>query len=66
MDLSNVYRYLGGLVCTKDGKLPPESQREEIWAKLRSAGIQPWELFVCDNRDDTPGAIDAGPPPLAR
>lgn len=59
-------RYLGGLVCTKDGELPPTSVQEEIWAKLRSAGIEPWELFVVDNRSDTPGAIAAGPPPLSR
>jgi hypothetical protein len=59
-------RYLGGLVCTKDGELPPESARDEIWSKLQSAGIEPWELFVCDNRSDTPGAIAAGPPPLER
>jgi len=57
-------RYLGGLVCTADGTLPPESARKEIWPKLQSAGIEPWELFVCDNRSDTPGAIAAGEPPL--
>ena len=58
-------RYLGGLLCTADGSLPSESVREEkIYPKLRSAGIDPWELFIVDNSDDTPGAIDAGPPPL--
>lgn len=59
-------RYLGGLICTKDGELPPESARDEIWSKLKTAGIEPWELFVCDNRSDTPGAVAAGPPPLQR
>jgi len=44
--------------------LPSESEREPIYEKLRSAGIDPWELFEVDNRDDTPGAISAGPPPL--
>lgn len=59
-------RYLGGLVCTKNGDLPSEAEREEIWSKLRSAGMEPWELFVCDNRSDTEGALAAGPPPLER
>jgi len=44
--------------------LPDESVRGPIYEKLRSAGIDPWELFVVDNRDDSPGAISAGPPPL--
>ena len=57
-------RYLGGLLCTSDGSLPPESAREAIYAKLRTAGIDPWELFVVDNRVDSPGALNAGPPPL--
>ena len=58
-------RYLGGLLCTADGSLPSESEREDkIYAKLRSAGIDPWELFVVDNREDSVGALDAGPPPL--
>lgn len=51
-------------MCTADGLLPPESKRESIYKKLRSAGIEPWELYVVDNRNDTVGAIDAGPPPL--
>eukprot|EP00560_Eucampia_antarctica_P004442 CAMPEP_0197841776 /NCGR_PEP_ID=MMETSP1437-20131217/46367_1 /TAXON_ID=49252 ORGANISM="Eucampia antarctica, Strain CCMP1452" /NCGR_SAMPLE_ID=MMETSP1437 /ASSEMBLY_ACC=CAM_ASM_001096 /LENGTH=578 /DNA_ID=CAMNT_0043451577 /DNA_START=108 /DNA_END=1844 /DNA_ORIENTATION=+ len=57
-------RYLGGLLCTADGLLPPESERDEIWKALKSAGIEPWELYVVDNRKDTPGAIGAGEPPL--
>jgi hypothetical protein len=55
-------RYLGGLLCTADGSLPAD--REHIYDKLRSAGIEPWELFVVDNRDDSIGAKQAGPPPL--
>ncbi len=57
-------QYLGGLLCTADGTLPAEEKREPIYAKLRSAGIAPWELFVVDNSVDSEGAIDAGPPPL--
>lgn len=59
-------RYLGGLICTKDGELPPDSVRDEIFSHIKRAGIQPWELFVVDNRSDTDGAIAAGPPPLSR
>jgi hypothetical protein len=51
-------------LCTVDGALPAESARGPIYEKLRSAGIDPWELFVVDNRCDSPGAISAGPPPL--
>lgn len=58
-------RYLGGLLCTADGSLPSESERKEkIYPMLRSAGIEPWELFVVDNSADSAGALDAGPPPL--
>jgi hypothetical protein len=57
-------RYLGGLLCTPNGSLPEESQLPQIWDSFRSAGIQPWELYVVDNRKDTPASIDAGPPPL--
>ena len=58
-------RYLGGLLCTADGTLPSESEREEkIYPKLRSAGIDPWELFIVDNSKDSAGALAAGPPPL--
>lgn len=57
-------QYLGGLLCTPDGSMPGESQMPAIWDCLRNAGIQPWELYVVDNRLDSPGAIDAGPPPL--
>jgi hypothetical protein len=57
-------RYIGGLLCTPDGTLPPESELEKIWEVLRSAEIEPWELFVVDNNDSSPGALEAGPPPL--
>jgi hypothetical protein len=57
-------RYLGGLLCTSDGSLPPMSKREPIYNKLRSAGIDPWELFVVDNSINSPRALDAGEPPL--
>jgi hypothetical protein len=36
----------------------------EIWDVLRSAGIEPWELFVVDNDPNSKEAIAAGPPPL--
>eukprot|EP00980_Cylindrotheca_fusiformis_P021076 scaffold8079_cov121-Cylindrotheca_fusiformis.AAC.4 len=55
-------RYLGGLLCTSDGSLPKEL--EEIYGKFRSAGIDPWELFIVDNSPDSPGALEAGEPPL--
>eukprot|EP00978_Attheya_sp_CCMP212_P006776 scaffold15757_cov54-Attheya_sp.AAC.3 len=57
-------RYLGGLLCTPDGSLPPMDQWDEIWKALRSVGIQPWELFVVDNDPKSEDYIDAGPPPL--
>jgi hypothetical protein len=57
-------RYLGGLLCTPDGGLPEEHQLPQIWDSFRSAGIQPWELYLVDNRKDTPASIEAGPPPL--
>lgn len=57
-------RYLGGLLCTADGSLPDESQRPEIWRVLRSAGIQPWDLYTVNNDLTSPGAQEAGPPPL--
>lgn len=57
-------RYIGGLICTPDGALPPQSELEKIWGVLRSAEIEPWELFVVDNNDSSPGALEAGPPPL--
>jgi len=57
--------YLGGLLCTSDGSLPSESERKEkIYPKLRSAGIDPWELFIVDNSEDSVGMIAAGPAPL--
>ena len=57
-------RYLGGLLCTPDGTLPPATELEKIWEVLRSAEIEPWELFVVDNNDKSSGSIEAGPPPL--
>lgn len=57
-------RYLGGLVCTCDGSLPPAEARPEIWKVLRKAGIEPWELFIVNNDLSSPGALEAGPPPL--
>lgn len=57
-------RYLGGLLCTADGSLPPEESREEIWKVMRNCGMEPWELFVVDNNLQSPGAIEAGKPPL--
>lgn len=57
-------QYLGGLVCTPDGTLPPESARTEIWEALEGAGISPWDLYVVNNDPTTAGAIAAGPPPL--
>jgi len=71
-------RYLGGLLCTADGSLDPildKSQKgsttkpegpmvDHVYSKLRSAGIEPWELFCVDNRVDSPEALDAGEAPL--
>jgi hypothetical protein len=58
-------RYLGGLLCTPDGFLPKKADDlAAIWQCFQSAGIQPWELYVVDNRVDTVEAVDAGPPPL--
>lgn len=57
-------RYLGGLLCTPTGELPPEEDLDEIWQVLRSAEIEPFELFVVNNDDTSPGALAAGPPPL--
>jgi VDE lipocalin domain len=57
-------RYLGGLLCTPDGNMPKAADLPAIWQCFRTAGIQPWELYVVDNRVDTADAMDAGPPPL--
>jgi VDE lipocalin domain len=58
-------QYLGGLLCTPDGKMPTNpNELKIIWDHFRTAGIQPWELYSVDNRVDTPEAIEAGPPPL--
>jgi len=55
-------RYLGGLLCTKDGLLPPPSTLEKIWGVLEKTSIAPWELFVVDN--DDADVARAGSPPL--
>jgi len=52
------------LLCTADGSLPPKEELEHIWNLFRSAGIEPWELFVVDNDMNSQGAIEAGPAPL--
>ena len=57
-------RYLGGLLCTPDGNLPQEEDKDKVWDALQRVHIQPWELYVVDNNSDSPGAMDAGPPPL--
>lgn len=57
-------RYIGGLLCTPDGSLPPPEDLDEIWRIFRLAEIEPWELFVVDNNETTSGALAAGPPPL--
>jgi hypothetical protein len=57
-------RYIGGLLCTPDGRLPPPEDLDGIWRIFRSAEIEPWELFVVDNDESSAGALAAGPPPL--
>ncbi|KAL3787384.1 hypothetical protein ACHAW5_008430 [Stephanodiscus triporus] len=57
-------RYIGGLLCTPDGRLPPSKDLDDIWRIFRSAEIEPWELFVVDNDETSSGALSAGPPPL--
>ncbi len=57
-------RYLGGLLCTPDGQLPPSQDVDEIWDLFRSAEIEPWELFLVDNDGTSTSALTAGPPPL--
>lgn len=57
-------QYLGGLLCTPDGSVPDQTVLPQIWDCFRTAGIEPWELYMVDNRRDTPGAIDAGIAPL--
>jgi hypothetical protein len=55
-------RYLGGLLCTKDGLLPPKDTLKEIWGVLEKTSMAPWEMFVVNNDDSD--AVEAGPPPL--
>jgi len=57
-------RYLGGLLCTPDGSLPPPEKLEEIWKALKITGIAPWELFAVNNDDTCSDTVSAGPPPL--
>ena len=57
-------RYIGGLLCTPDGAVPPESQQEEIWKVFKNAGIQPWDLYKVDNEPNSPKLLEAGAPPL--
>lgn len=57
-------RYIGGLLCTPDGQLPPSQDMDEIWKVFRSAEIEPFELFVVNNDRASPGSLAAGPPPL--
>jgi len=59
-------RYIGGLLCTPDGSLDNLSSQdlELIWSTCRSAGIEPWELYLVDNNEASEGALAAGPPPL--
>jgi hypothetical protein len=59
-----IQRYIGSLLCTPDGSLPPKGVESEIWKVLRDAGIQPWELYIVNNDPNTAGTKDAGPPPL--
>ena len=62
--MCDAQRYIGGLLCTPDGQLPSSDKLDEIWKVLRSAEIEPWELFVVDNNDKSQSSIEAGPPPL--
>ena len=57
--LSLSQRYLGGLLCTSTGELPPAKDLDEIWEVFRSAEIEPWELFVVDNDETSAGALSA-------
>ena len=64
LQYSIVQRYIGGLLCTPGGELPLPEDLDEIWQVLRSAEIEPWELFVVNNDEKSPGALEAGPAPL--
>ena len=58
-------KYLGGLLCTSDGEIPSsEKDLNQIWSLFRSAGIEPWELFVVDNKLSSIDLAGVGPPPL--
>mmetsp|Transcript_4212 Transcript_4212/g.8502 ORF Transcript_4212/g.8502 Transcript_4212/m.8502 type:complete len:491 (+) Transcript_4212:175-1647(+) len=55
--------YTGGLLCTRDGSLPPTGVLNgEIKAAFQSVDIQLFELFVCDNSITAEDEND--PPPL--
>ena len=61
-------QYLGGLLCTPDGKLPPAAELDgPIKAAFKSVNIAMWELFVCSNSDIPGGDVGdgSGSPPLA-
>ena len=55
--------YLGGLICTPDGSLPPPDKLEKVWEVLKKTSMAPWEMFPVKN-DEASDAADAGPPPL--
>ena len=55
--------YTGGLLCTRDGELPPrEVLHGEIKEAFESVDISLFELFVCDNEATEEDERD--PPPL--
>lgn len=64
MPSSELQRYLGGLLCTPNGSLPPKSELDKVWSAFDVAGIAPWDLYVVNNDPDAPGAVEAGPAPL--
>jgi hypothetical protein len=57
-------RYLGGLLCTADGSMPPPEQVQEAWKALKKTGIEPWELFIVNNDPHARGMDEAGAAPL--
>jgi hypothetical protein len=57
-------RYLGGLLCTPDGLLPPSNTLSKIWKVLEHTTMAPWEMFLVNNDDTGADAVIAGPPPL--
>lgn len=57
-------RYIGGLLCTPDGAVPPDSELPAIWKVFQNSGIQPWDLYKVDNDPNSPKYIEAGEAPL--